>query len=212
VPRGPPTAQPPVEAAGAATQRPASSQTPGYAQSEITLQLSPQRPPLHAYGAQPSFAPLVSRVVWRSTQTAPAMQVFVGRSQPKPSAHSSSARQVVAHAPDLPSQRFGEQEGVPKAPRASGVHVPRTSEHVSQAPSHATLQQNESTQKPLAQSEGCAHTEPLFFLHAPSASHVLSPAHVSGSSAERTTSHAPAGPHRRHAPPHGSAQQTASRQ
>jgi hypothetical protein len=193
-------------------QRPASSQAAGNAQSSVFLQVSAQCPLRQAYGAQPWIAPFVSRVVRMSMHTVPATHVFVGLSQPKPSAHSSSVKHPVAQVPALPSHRFGEQDGVPREPRGSGVQVPRVSVHVSHAPSHATLQQIESTQNPLAQSDARAQTEPLFFLHAPFASHVFSPVHVSGSSAERTASQTPAPEQRRHAPSQASAQQSASLQ
>lgn len=204
--------QPLAEAAGAATQRPDSSQTAGNAQSPTSLHDCPHFPFRHAYGAHCVDDPR-SRSVWMSSQTAPERHVPVGRSQPNPSAQSASTSQATEHVRLAPSQRWGEQEGTPSEPRTRGVHVPRVSEQVSHAPSHATLQQNDPTQWPLAHSLACSQTDPLRFLHTPSASHVFSPEHVSGSSADRTISHAPVfAAHLRHAPSHFSVQQTDSRQ
>ena len=126
-------------------QRPDSSHAAGNAQSPIALHVCAHFPPLQAYGAQLVSAPL-SRSVAMSVQTAPEMHAPVGRSQPKPSAQSESTTQLAEHVRVVPSQRFGEHEGTPREPRARGVHVPRFSEHVSQAPSHAVSQQNDPTQ------------------------------------------------------------------
>src|SRR5262249_41544025 len=74
----------------------------------------------------------------------------------------------------------------------TGSHVPLARpSHASHVPLQAALQQMPSTQNPLAQSAAALQLPPFFFLQAPAASHVFSPVHELGSSADATTSHRP---------------------
>jgi hypothetical protein len=63
----------------------------------------------------------------------------------------------------------------------------------SHAAPQAVLQQTPSDMKPLAQSIGSIEGSPFFNLHAPLASQVDAPVHVSGSSALVTAPHVPPG-------------------
>ena len=61
-------------------------------------------------------------------------------------------------------------------------------------PEQAELQQYPSTQNALAHWPAAEQACPFFFLHCPAASHVLAPAHESGSSAFMTGEHDPDAP------------------
>ena len=83
----------------------------------------------------------------------------------------------------------------------------------SQDPLQALLQQTASAQLPPMQSVPAVHACPIFFLQAPSASQVLDPVQVSGSSAFVTATQVPPGPvHDWHVPQVATLQQWPSTQ
>jgi hypothetical protein len=110
---------------------------------------------------------------------------------------AASDAQVVGHAGLVPSQRYGEHDGVPGVWTSAGPHVPsagdpRAAEQTSHALPHAVLQQTPFTQKPLAQAAAPpGHDWPALSLQTPLASQLLFPVHVSGSSALVTAAQAP---------------------
>jgi hypothetical protein len=117
---------------------------------------------------------------------------------------------VPSHAP-----LFGHT-GFPADPAGAGVHVPSAVAptdfaHTSQDALQAVLQHTKSEANPLAHVVGSVAACPFFSLHTPVASHVLLPAHESGSSAFVTATHAPVVVvHVRHTPLHAPAQHTPS--
>jgi hypothetical protein len=181
-------------ASRASMQRPSSSQTAGNAQSATCVQVERHAPPRQAYGWQSVVTPVGARNVRSSRHTDPLTHSPVGRSQPKPSAQSSSFAQRAGHVVSKPLQIFGEQEGVPRVPAGTTEQVPFGELQTSQAPSHAVLQQNPSAQNPVAHSLPTVQTSPTVFLHSPFASH--EPAQAS-SSADTTGAQAPLAPHLR---------------
>ena len=82
---------------------------------------------------------------------------------------------------------------MPADPAAIGVQVPTedAASHRSQPPVQAAEQQTPEAQKPVTQSDTVAQVCPDFFLQAPVASQLMTPVHVSGSSAPFTGAHAP---------------------
>jgi hypothetical protein len=90
----------------------------------------------------------------------------------------------------------------------TAMHAPVMS-HVMQVPEHDAEQQR-SSQKPLAQDAALPQDCPVFSLHAPAASHVVMPVHVSGSSALVTATHPPLASHVLHVPLHATEQHCSS--
>jgi hypothetical protein len=82
-------------------------------------------------------------------------------------AHCASLVQIVPQLEFEPVQRYGAQLGLPGLPAGTTVHCPSAvrSLHVSQAPEHALLQQNPSTQNPVAHSRQPATRQSVVRLH-----------------------------------------------
>jgi hypothetical protein len=78
----------------------------------------------------------------------------------------ASVVQLVGQVASVPSHTNGVHDGLPALPEPSTVQVPfavapSATEHASQAPPHALLQQYPSTQvAPITQSSVTAHVEP----------------------------------------------------